>query len=451
MRYNLLQISSIRSLAISRWPLLILRALALGGFIFAIFTGLLGTPVGNRNFSIIMVWIVWWAALILMVVPVLGRGWCAICPIPMPGEWLQNGAVLGPIQNKKRRSAKRRFPRILRNIWLQNGAFSLMAIFSAVILTRPQVSAWVLVSMILVAVATSIRYERRSFCRYLCPVGGFIGLYAQLAPLELRILDNKVCAAHKEKSCYRGNEEGYGCPWDVYPGGLALNTNCGLCMECLRTCEYDNLALNLRPMGTDLMATRRRGLDESFKAFIMLGSAIVYAAVMLGPWGVLKEAAYQIGSLAWMGYAVGLLLFNWGLLPGVFYIVSRAAQKLFPSDHKPRQTFNIYATAMLPLGLSAWVAFSISFVFSNISYLWPTLSDPFGWGWNLFSTAGLAWSPYFSGVIPTLQIAVLVGGLIWASRVLQNIAIERGAQRQAWPLMLLSTSITIGLLWLLVG
>ncbi len=183
----------------------------------------------------------------------------------------------------------------------------------------------------------------------------------------------------------------------------------------------------------------------------MLGSAIVYAAVMLGPWGVLKDAAYQIGSMAWVGYAVGLLLFNWGLLPGVFYIVSRAAQKLFPSDHKPRQTFNIYATAMLPLGLSAWVAFSISFVFSNISYLWPTLSDPLGWGWNLFNTAGLGWSPYLSGVIPTLQIAVLVGGLIWASRVLQNIAIERGAQRQAWPLMLFSTSITIGLLWLLVG
>ncbi len=261
MRYNLLQISSIRSLAISRWPLLILRALALGGFIFAIFTGLLGTPVGNRNFSIIMVWIVWWAALILMVVPVLGRGWCAICPIPMPGEWLQNGAVLGPIQNKKRRTTKRRFPRIFRNIWLQNGAFSLMAIFSAVILTRPQVTAWVLLSMILVAVATSIRYERRSFCRYLCPVGGFIGLYAQLAPLELRVIDNKVCAAHKEKSCYRGNEDGYGCPWDVYPGGLALNTNCGLCMECLRTCEFDNIALNLRPLGTDLMVTRRRGLD----------------------------------------------------------------------------------------------------------------------------------------------------------------------------------------------
>jgi len=450
MHYNLLQISWIRSLGISRWPLLIFRALALGGFVFAIFTGLLGTPVGSRNFSIIMVWIVWWAALILMVVPVLGRGWCAVCPIPMPGEWLGNGAVLGPLQNNKRHTAGRRFPKIFRNIWLQNGAFSLMAIFSAVILTRPQVTAWVLLSMILLAVAASTLYERRSFCRYLCPVGGFIGLYAQLAPIELRVIDTKVCAAHKEKSCYRGNENGYGCPWDVYPGGLKLNTNCGLCMECLRTCEFDNIALNLRSIGADLKTTSRRGLDESFKTFIMLGSAIVYAAVMLGPWGVLKDAAYQIGSLAWLGYAASLLLFTWGLLPGIFYLVTRTSQKRFPSNHKPRQTFNIYATALLPLSLSAWVAFSISFVFTNISYLWPTLSDPFGWGWNLFSTAGLTWTPYLTGAIPMLQIAVLVGGLFWASRVLQSIAIERGAHRQAWPLILFCTSITIGLLWLLV-
>ncbi|MBG7610138.1 MAG: 4Fe-4S binding protein [Anaerolineae bacterium] len=431
--------------------MLILRAIALSGFIFAIFTGLLGTQVGNRNFSIIMVWILWWAALILMVVPVLGRGWCAVCPIPMPGEWLQNGAVLSPKHGSKKSISGRRFPKIFRNIWLQNGAFSLMAIFSAVILTRPQVTAWILLSMIVVAVATSTRFERRSFCRYMCPVGGFIGLYAQLAPLELRVLDTKVCAGHKEKSCYRGNEDGYGCPWDVYPGGLTLNTNCGLCMECLRTCEYDNLALNLRPLGSDLKKSRRRGLDESLKAFIMLGSAIVYAAVMLGPWGMLKDAAYQIGSTAWLGYAGGLLFFTWGFLPGLFYIATRAALKYFPSDQKPDQAFNNYATATLPLGLTAWIAFSISFVFTNISYLGPILSDPFGWGWDLFNTAGLGWSPYMAKIIPMLQIGVIAGGLYWAGNVLQSIAVEHKAPQQAWPLIIFCTLVSIGLLWLLVG
>ena len=42
------------------------------------------------------------------------------------------------------RSLRWRWPRRLRNIWLQNFGFLAVAIFSTVILTRPSVSAWVL-------------------------------------------------------------------------------------------------------------------------------------------------------------------------------------------------------------------------------------------------------------------------------------------------------------------
>ena len=125
--------------------------------------------------------------------------------------------------------------------------------------------------------------------------------------------------------------------------------------------------------------------------------------------------------------------------------------KYFPSDQKPHQAFNNYATATLPLGLTAWIAFSISFVFTNISYLGPIVSDPFGWGWDLFNTAGLGWSPYMAKIVPILQIGVIAGGLYWAGNVLQSIAVEHKAPQQAWPLIIFCTLVSIGLLWLLVG
>jgi ferredoxin len=452
LKYNLLQHSWIKTLTTNRWPLLILRALALGGFIFAILVGIFGTPVGNRNFAIVAVWIAWWAALMLIIVPFLGRGWCAVCPIPMPGEWLQNGAVLGPKPDGSQRfSQLRKFPRKFRNIWLQNVAFTLLALFSAVILTRPSITAWVLLGMILLAAGMSLVFERRSFCRYVCPVGGFIGLYSQLAPVELRVIDTQVCKAHTEKSCYQGSENGYGCPWNIYPGGLSVNTNCGLCMECLRTCDYDNIALNLRAFSADIKPQNKPKLDEAYKAFIMLGSALVYSAVMLGQWGMLKTAAYQVGSLSWMGYALALLALTWGVLPGLFYLTTRGAQMLAPTNHQPRQTFTSYATALLPLGLTAWIAFSFSFVFANISYLWPVLSDPFGWGWNLLGTAGLTWTPYLSNLVPKLQVLVLIGGLVWSGYIAQKISRERETPRQAWPVMLFSLLITFLLFGLLVA
>ena len=130
--------------------------------------------MGNHNFSIVFVWIVWWALLMLIVVPFLGRGWCAICPIPMPGEWLQNGALLKP--RGKGFGLNRKWPRRYRNIWLQNIAFTLLALFSAVVLTQPSVTGLVLLLFLIIALATSLIFERRAFCRYLCPVGGFIAI-----------------------------------------------------------------------------------------------------------------------------------------------------------------------------------------------------------------------------------------------------------------------------------
>ena len=200
MRYDLLHIPMVRSMLVSRWPQLVIRAVLLGMFVFAILAGWFGTPVGSRNFGIIGVWIMWWAFLILLAVPLLGRGWCNICPIPMPGEWLQNRAVLGPPPAGVRSDRGRRWPRPLRNTWLQNGAFVLVALFSSVVLTQPHVTAVLLALLLLLAVGTSLLFERRSFCRHMCPVGGFIGLYSQLSPVEVRVKDSAICARHTEKT-----------------------------------------------------------------------------------------------------------------------------------------------------------------------------------------------------------------------------------------------------------
>lgn len=128
----------------SRWPQFILFALMLTGFLLAILSGFIGTPVGSRNFGIVFTWIAWWAALILVAVPFLGRGWCTVCPIPLPGEWLQRGKLLAPGEAGSGSGMNRRWPNKFRNIWLQNVTFTLVALFSSVILTTPVVSSIVL-------------------------------------------------------------------------------------------------------------------------------------------------------------------------------------------------------------------------------------------------------------------------------------------------------------------
>ena len=432
----------LKSVLVNRYPQLAVFIVMLMGYLFAILAGLIGTPVGSHNFSIVFVWIAWWAILILVAVPFFGRGWCAVCPIPLPGEWLQRGAVLAP-PDKKPKWLNLRVPKSFRNIWLQNISFLLLALFSSVLLTTPNITGIVLAAMLFAAIGLSTVFERRAFCRYLCPVGGFIGLYSQTAPIELRIKDKQVCATCEGKPCYNGSADGYGCPWDVFPGGLTKNTYCGLCMECIRTCPHDNIAINLRPFSADLAKPSTR-MDEAFKAFIMLGSAMIYAGVLLGPWGAFKDAAYNVGTSAWFVYAIIFLAIIFVILPGLFTLGILKTKSTLPL----KQRFASLATALIPLGLMFWVAFSLSFVLTNASYILASLSDPLGLGWNLFGTANTAWQPMLTAILAPGQTLALVGGLIWSGRTAQKAANE--AKLSPVPVILYCLIVTLVMLWLLL-
>lgn len=456
------------SLLRSRWPQWLLTALLLAGFLLAVLAGLLGTPVGNRNFAIVFVWIVWWGLLILVLVPFAGRLWCSVCPIPAPGEWLQRRALVS-VSGRRPWTLGKRWPRRLRTIWLQNASFLLLALFSLPILTRPGVTALVLLALLLVAMGLSLVYERRVFCRYLCPVGGFVGLYATVAPVELRVRDPQVCARHAEKACYVGNASGYGCPWFVFPGSLTRNTPCGLCAECLRTCPLDNVVINLRPFGADLMQEKGWRLDEAFKSLVMLTCAGLYSAVLLGPWGELRAIANAVMTPAWLGYALAFLALNVLVVPGLFLgsvmlgqivMGGRGEAHLAPIGKAAlRHAFVGYARVLIPLGLAAWIAFSLGLVLVNGSYALAVLADPFGWGWNVFGLAHVAWTPLIPRLIPYLQALILIGGLAAAVSLAAHIAREQarqgGSGQRAWsgalPVSLFCLGVTLVLLWLAMG
>jgi polyferredoxin len=494
-RFDLARLAWLRPFIESRWPLFIARAITLAGFIFTILAGLIGTPVGGRNFAIIFVWIAWWTALKLLFIPLGGRSWCAVCPLPMPGEWLQQGGLIS--RQSQRRGLGLRWPKRLRGSWMQSGLFLVIGLFSAVTLTDARLTAWILLGLIGIGMILSLVFERRSFCTYLCPIGGFTGIYAKIAPVEVRVKNISLCATHSEKTCYLE------CPWGIYPVALRDSSQCGLCMECLRVCPKDNIALNLRPFGTDLKSGRGTlRLDESFLALVMLGSAVAFTAVFTGPWGILKTAAYQIGAPAWFGYSSAFLAFTLLVLPAAFTLATWAGNRLqvkvgarqvgarrekssltgqssLASPLRPlaspllRQALARGAQTLLPLGLFSWIAFTISFALPKFSYVVNVLSDPLGWGWDLFGTADVILTTDLATIAPVLQLASLLTGLFWSASLairqassfgnsggkdlltipseLSRPAIWKPVWRSALPLVLFHLSYTLLLSWLLVG
>lgn len=455
-RLELTALPMVRRALRSRWTTFLGITFNLFVFIVILSAGVLGTQVGNRNFGIMIVWILWWSALMLVLLPFASRLWCGVCPLPAFGEWLSRLRLVekGP-EGALGRGLK--WPKSLKNMWLVNFVFFGVAIFSGIITTRPWATTLMLGIIILVSVAVHLLYERRTFCRYLCPVGGFLGLYSNFSAMEVRSKKLEVCRSHRTKECYVGSQCGYGCPWLEVPMTMQRNTYCGMCFECFRSCSLDNMALNIRPFGTDLLVDRHRGLDESWKAFIMLGAAALYSVTMMGPWGLLKDWANVATWGGFLGFALIFGLTVFAVVPGVHAFFAWLSGRLSGAEgFSFRKLFLDYSYPLVVMGLAAWVAFSMAIILPNGSYVIPVLSDPFGLGWNLFGTAEFPWTPFLTGWLPHIQIAIMFLGLLYSLDIAWKISTRLFKDRRQARKALVSQVLYMGLLtavyfWLFIG
>ncbi|MFA0744503.1 MAG: hypothetical protein LASZOEIN_001295 [Candidatus Fervidibacter sp.] len=437
-------------------------------FYIFILAGIFGSPIGNANIIIVFVWILWWFLLISVMVPFVGRLWCLMCPLPAFGDWLQRLALIGVRPgktvglNNKLFGLNKRWPKALSNIWLQNIGFLTLATVSILLVTRPIVSSIVLGLMFLLATVMALIWRGRAFCLYLCPVSGFLGLYSMTSMMELRSKDKEICRkVCKTKSCRAGSERGWACPWLVYMGNLDRNNFCGLCMECVKSCPHDNITLYWRPFCSDKVI---KGYDEAWKAFIMLVLAMAYSVILLGPWGFLKDWA----NISEKGDFVGFIIYAATLwfscllgFPAIYYIAVKlghwwAKMKKQNGAVSLKDMFIRYSYTLVPLGLLAWVAFSLPLIMVNGSYILSVLSDPLGRGWNLFGTAHIPWTPVYPEYATYIQVALLLVGLYYGIQKGLEIARELWADEEAAfrsmvPLTVLLVAVTIAFMKLFAG
>jgi len=275
--------------------------------------------------------------------------------------------------------------------------------------------------------------------------------------VEIRSRDPQVCGQCRSKACVFGSDKGWGCPWAQNPGRMQRNNYCGMCMECIKTCPYDNMTLRARTFCAD---DRIERYDEAWKAFIMVTLALVYSVTLLGPWGTMKNWANISEMGDWIGfliYAGGIWLSSLVVLPGLWALAAVIGKRLSGTGSIPARTlFLRYSYLLVPLGLCAWIAFSIPLIMVNVTHILSTVSDPMGWGWNLFGTANLPWTPIFPEYLIYVQLPVLLFGLaVCLGRGTALAESLYGDRRQGvrslFPFALLSTGIIAAFMILFAG
>jgi NosR/NirI family nitrous oxide reductase transcriptional regulator len=240
-----------------------------------IFVGLLGTAIPGLNFGTAITWYVWFCLVFVLMV-VIGRAWCAMCPFGGFAEWVQRRTFWRRTQKTLGLGLKFPEPLARYGFLLPVAAFLALTwieeFFNIASPGNPADTSWMVVGIVGSALIFFLVFERRAFCRYLCPLTTLIGTVGSMGSVAgFRTRDRDVCLTCQTKDCMRGGENGFGCPWYTWPGSADSNLYCGLCSECYKACPEGNIGLFLQKPLTSVVAPTRRRADVAWAIAVLWG------------------------------------------------------------------------------------------------------------------------------------------------------------------------------------
>lgn len=470
------------------WALLALRLVMVGLFVLVIVAGLSGSPVAGRNLATVLTWNLWWTGLILLIF-FLGSAWCSVCPWDAIASWLVKRRLWQRAGADT--SLNLYVPAWLRNVWPALLLFvGLTWLELGVGITLdPYATALVALAMVVMTTTSMALFKRKAFCRYFCPVGRTIGFYSQLAPVELRPIDNTTCSTCTTLECYHGSRTVDPCPTGLVMGTLRQNTYCTSCTNCARSCPHQNVAWRLRSPSTEAIQDARPHWDEAWFMLGLMTLTTFHGITMMPFWeqGISRLARVigDSGQLLW-SFSVGLIVSM--TVPIAAYALAVALTQFLASKsfaRQFRQRFVEMAFVAIPLAFAYHIAHNLNHLLREDSDVLAMIVDPLGrldsvpltvaeraqlynglldQRNSLFDTSycisitdgGIREMLISQGALFSIQALLLVAGFYVAARIIRHRGrslIVGAAVAPGWrlsPLLLFAILVTAGHLWLLM-
>jgi cytochrome c oxidase assembly factor CtaG/ferredoxin len=309
--------------------------------------GFVGTQIAPLNMAGVLPWI-HWRAFSVVALLLAGNLFCMACPFTFVRDICRR--VL---------PANRRWPAALRNKWLAAGlivsylcAYEVFGLWNS-----PWLTGWIIAGYFLAALLVDGVFRGASFCKYVCPIGQFHFINSLVSPREVRVRDQQTCKSCHTYDCIRGNEQTRGCELYLFQPKKESNLDCTLCLDCVKACPSQNVALLPVARAATLLNDGYRSsigrlshrTDLAALALVIVFGGFVNAAAMTGPvmmWEHALHARLGVGAMPWI---VAALIATGAVL--VPLLVSAAGALLSSKDLVHRLSF-----ALVPLGFAMWLA-----------------------------------------------------------------------------------------------
>ena len=456
-RFNLLGMPLLGRILSSRMALSLARIASALLLLLVIATTLFGSDNALANFSPTFVWIIWWVGM-GYISALLGNLWMLINPWKALfewGEWLA-GRALRQAQGERgvhpesvrgepaegRRQGMWAYPAgwdampallgFLAFVWLEN-------VYPGSIVPRYLGALTVVYS--LYTFGGMLVFGKHVWLRYGDPFAMLFGLFARFSPTEVRVVGGGC--AECELDCAAGRS----------------GDDCVDCYACFERAGQGSGAreFNLRPWAVGLASAGRVSWQSC--AFVVLALAAVTFDGLQETANWVRVQAVGLRTLGVGGVSVvdtlGVVVMP-TLFLGIYLLFCVGIRALSGERASLLEVARAYVLSLVPIALAYNMAHFLSLLLVQGQLIIPLASDPFGFGWDIFGTAGYRIDPT---VISTkfawiVSVGAIVAGHIVSVYIAHIIAARRAAShalalRGQYPMLALMVFYTAVSLWII--
>lgn len=394
---NFLDIPLIQKFIKSRWYPGIFQWAAMVVFSIMVYILATGTVNPSKNFGTSMTWVLWWPVVPVLFI-VLGRFWCAVCPFGKTSDIIRK--LIG---------SEKPVPKFLKKygLWLIDLFFIIITWSDHIwgVVESPRGSGYLLLILLTMVVGTSVFYERRTFCKTLCFLGGLAGNYSRAGMLELRGTP-EICKNCKTQSCFKGNKETEGCPMFQYVRTMDTSADCNLCGNCVKSCPNNSIRISPRKPTSELWGIKNPKSEHAFLAAVIMGIVFVQNITMLEIWQEILQGIESVTgtSIYAINFTIAYVLSM--LLPiGLLWLTAKITTKQWPST-TVKENFVRFGYAIIPLDLAGHLAHNLFHILTEGKAVWFNTVSLFG----IQLTGDLSLAS--TSTVQVLQYLIVVLGLV---------------------------------------
>jgi hypothetical protein len=442
-RFDLLRVGWFRATFASRPFVFGLRLMSVALFSLVVLSGLIGNQSPTDNLAPTFVWVIWWVGLALLTA-LIGNLWELVNPWKITFEWA-NGLTYR-LGAEKGSGLRLPYPAGW-GVWPALALYFSFAWVELVFLGSAKPSNIATLALLYSAItwAGMFVFGKDAWLRGGEAFSVFFGILARFAPTEVRVSTAKTCEECGASSC------------------RDLDGECVDCYECFVGAAPEDRQLNLRPWAVGLSRPETVTADRlAFVIFVL--ASVTYDGLMATPlWLQVRTLAGSVTNALGISGIGGLYVIQTlGLVavPLLFlaaYLGFVKLSQLLGGGYVPlRRLAAAYAYTLVPIALAYQAAHYYTYLLIQGQAAIALISDPFGWGWNLFSTADYQTNV---GVVSAdfvwySQVALIVVGHMIAVYLAHGITLrllgdQKLAVRSQYPMLALMVIYTVFSLWIL--